>query len=110
MLATLLLMAASAPGPACGFDPEEGAVVLRAEATPPFEARHAPEFTAESFTYDGALYRKTGTPQTMAPAGLAAFDLISSVPLFIEPGDYQARVIYLMVDSAACVFQRYEKE
>ena len=110
MIATLLLAAAAASGPACAFDPEEGSVVHSVEATPEFEARNAPEFSGDSFSHDGATYRKTRLPREMAPFEIEAFDLISSVPLFIDPGDYEAEVIYVMVSSAGCVFQPYDRD
>ena len=110
LLASLLLAASPPTGQACAFDPEEGGLLHSAHATPQFEARNAPEFSGDSFAYDGATYRKARPPREMAPLELVAFDLISSVPLFIDSGDYQAEVIYLMVSSAGCIFQPYDKD
>jgi hypothetical protein len=110
LVASLLMAASAATGQACAFDPEEGSLVHTAKATPQFEARNAPEFADESFAHDGATYRKTGLPRRIAPFELDAFDLISDVPLFIAAGDYQTEAIYLMVSSADCLFQRYEKD
>jgi hypothetical protein len=110
MIATLLMAAAATAGQACTFDPEEGSLASAAEARPEHEARNDPEFSGDSFSHDGATYRKSGPPRKMAPSELQAFDMISDVPLFTAPGEYEAKVSYLMVSSAGCVFQSYDKD
>jgi hypothetical protein len=111
MFGLVLFAAASAAnaGPACAFDPDTGVIEHGERATPQFEARNDPAFSGESFTYAEATYVKFGALMQVAPFEIEAFGEKGTVPLFIEAGTFDDSVVYVMVSTAECAFQRYEK-
>lgn len=110
LVAATLAGAAQQQGTACAFHDERGTVVPALGATPQFEAGRNPVFASGRFSYAGATYVKFGAPRQMAPAEVEAFGDLGGVPLFIAAGSGDDSVVYVMVGSADCSFQWFEKQ
>ena len=109
--AVVLLLASASSVSACAFDNDTGVLAQSGAPTPQFEVVSESWFTnQEAVGFAGASYVKFEQPLQMTPFELEAADLLGNVPVFIEPGDYDAEVIYFMVSSADCVFQRYLRQ
>jgi hypothetical protein len=110
--AMMLLMAATTSGaPACAFDDYSGVVAHAGTPTPQYEVAAESWFSkGEIVQFAGASYAKLGQPIQLAPFEIEFAEDLGSVPVFIEAGYYEADVIYFMVSSADCIFQRYARE
>lgn len=114
----LLLIAAAAGAdakPACAFDPDWLVLESSATPTPQFEARNNEAFKGENLALSDGTYVKSGPPREFAPfelAGLYAAANRGEVPVFRAEGEDKAEegVVYVMVNSAACLFQVYARE
>lgn len=113
---SFLLMAALAmtsPAPACAFNPANGVIAHASVATPAFEAADRKWFIdSETVSFAGGTYGKYGLPRQLSPMEIEAAGDKDDLPIFIEAGHYvdEPEVIYIMVKSADCSFQPYERQ
>lgn len=111
LLAALLAMAS--PAPACAFNPANGILAHAAEPTPAYEAAARKWFIDdETVRFAGGNYGKYGLPRQLSPMEIEAADDKDNVPIFIEAGNYvdEPAIIYILVKSADCSFQPYERQ
>jgi hypothetical protein len=107
--ALLLAAALTAQASNCTFHEERGTVVHSTQPAPRYEAGANPAFASGRFSYAGSAYASFGAPQQMAPMEIEAFGELGGVPLFVAAGTGDDSVVFVMVKSAGCVFQRYAK-
>lgn len=107
-----LFLLAAPSGQACDFDPVNGTLAYSAVPHADFDAAGRKWFiNNESIAYAGGSYTKYGLPRQLAPFEIEAVGETDNIPIFIEAGNYvdEPEVIYLLVKSADCSFQPYQR-